>query len=163
MRFSTRAVLLPLLALAVALVAGCFSPKEPECAFGCDFAGDRLCPEGYTCQNDNYCHRNDHPGACTNMPPWCQCAANETCTTDGRCLLNDGEACIGDGSACFSGFCADGVCCDAACDGTCEACDVTGTVGQCTAVATGEQDPDTCAGTGECCQADQTCGTDGCQ
>jgi hypothetical protein len=35
-----------------------------------------------------------------------------------------GASCAADGE-CSSGFCADGVCCDKACNGQCEACDVT--------------------------------------
>jgi hypothetical protein len=33
---------------------------------------------------------------------------------------------------CESGFCADGVCCDAACDAACDACDAAGQLGHCT-------------------------------
>lgn len=44
-----------------------------------------------------------------------------------------GGACAAAGQ-CLSGFCVDGVCCDTACNGQCAACDVTGSVGTCTAV-----------------------------
>jgi hypothetical protein len=33
---------------------------------------------------------------------------------------------------CASGFCANGVCCDSACDGACESCNQPRTTGQCT-------------------------------
>src|SRR5207244_3389602 len=49
--------------------------------------------------------------------------------------LGDGVSC-GGGVQCASGFCVDGVCCNTACDGQCQACDVQGSAGQCTA-ATG--------------------------
>lgn len=53
----------------------------------------------------------------------------------------------GNGSECNSTICVDGVCCDKACDGTCEACNVAGNVGRCAAVPAG-QDPDKeCKGT----------------
>lgn len=48
--------------------------------------------------------------------------------------LNNGEMCTV-GTECDSGFCADSVCCDTACDGPNEACDLPGTVGTCTATA----------------------------
>ncbi|MGZ3419605.1 MAG: FG-GAP repeat protein [Polyangiales bacterium] len=38
---------------------------------------------------------------------------------------------------CASGFCVDKVCCNTACKDNCSACDVTGSVGTCTAVASG--------------------------
>jgi len=41
--------------------------------------------------------------------------------------------CTGDGE-CASHHCVDGVCCDTACTGQCQACDVTGNVGKCTNV-----------------------------
>jgi len=45
-----------------------------------------------------------------------------------------GSAC-GGASECDSGFCADGVCCNRACTGSCEACDVAASPGTCTALA----------------------------
>ncbi|MBK7402465.1 MAG: hypothetical protein IPJ34_41100 [Myxococcales bacterium] len=57
---------------------------------------------------------------------------------------------------CATGFCTDGVCCDTACTGQCEACDATGSVGTCTAVAGAPHAPRTAcvaAGTGVCARA----------
>lgn len=50
----------------------------------------------------------------------------------------NGEACSV-GSDCKSGFCTDGVCCDKACDGICEACDV-GKLGTCTHIPKGTRE-----------------------
>lgn len=44
-----------LFAAAVAAGAGCFSPKQPACAFSCAKDGD--CPAGYSCEADGICHR----------------------------------------------------------------------------------------------------------
>jgi hypothetical protein len=52
-------------------------------------------------------------------------------------LWNVGDAgaeCAG-AYECAAAFCADGVCCDAKCDGQCEACNIKGLVGKCSAVA----------------------------
>jgi len=144
MRTLTRASVWIALALAAALVGSCFSPIEPECAFSCDPVNDPACPDGYVCQDDGYCHRENHPEACGAFP---------------STKLANGQACTGDGSRCLSGFCVDGYCCNGACEGTCMACNVTGGLGTCTAVPTGQPDPDTCVG---CCQADQSCSTGGC-
>jgi hypothetical protein len=47
-------------------LAGCFSPRQPACAFSC--AADGLCPAGYSCGTDGVCHRDDDPGTC-DIPP----------------------------------------------------------------------------------------------
>jgi hypothetical protein len=51
-----------LLVVAVSAATGCFSPRQPPCAFSC--ADDGLCPTGYTCQADGVCHRDDSQGTC---------------------------------------------------------------------------------------------------
>lgn len=66
----------------------------------------------------------------------------------------DGTACT-DGDECQSGTCADDVCCESACDGTCESCAEAGAEGTCTPYAAGE-DPEiecgvaSCDGAGAC-------------
>jgi hypothetical protein len=59
----TRALLLAALA---ATASGCFSVKQPACAFSC--ATDGLCPAGYSCAADGVCHRDDGQGTC-DIPP----------------------------------------------------------------------------------------------
>ena len=49
--------------LAVAAAVGCYSPKQPACAFSC--VDDGVCPAGFTCQADGVCHRDDSQGTCT--------------------------------------------------------------------------------------------------
>ncbi|HUT99812.1 MAG TPA: trypsin-like peptidase domain-containing protein [Myxococcota bacterium] len=62
------------------------------------------------------------------------CPAGYFCA-GGVCILKlvDGEACSGS-NQCQAGHCTDGVCCDDACAGQCQACDVAGHIGQCSPV-----------------------------
>ena len=52
------------------------------------------------------------------------------------------------GAQCASGFCVDGVCCDRACDGSCESCALTGKVGTCSPIKNAADD--SCGGDSYC-------------
>ena len=52
------------------------------------------------------------------------------------------------GAQCASGFCVDGVCCDRACDGSCESCALTGKVGTCSPIKNAADD--SCGGDSIC-------------
>lgn len=68
------------------------------------------------------------PNACTTDA---QCSATAYCNK-GSCVpkANNGGACTEE-KQCASNLCVDGFCCNATCDGQCEACDVTGAEGTC--------------------------------
>jgi len=59
------------LALAPLLMASCFSPDEPVCAYACGDNG--VCPDNYECRADNYCHKLGSTGICpypdASVPP----------------------------------------------------------------------------------------------
>ncbi len=66
------------------------------------------------------------------------CPTGQTCAAGvpgkaGLCTKDNGQACATN-DECTSRSCVDGVCCNSLCNGQCEACDVTGSVGTCTAV-----------------------------
>jgi hypothetical protein len=61
------ALLIAAAALAALGAGACFSPEQPGCAFSC--AQDQLCPDGYVCQSDGFCHRADGKGTCTLDAP----------------------------------------------------------------------------------------------
>lgn len=60
-------------------------------------------------------------------------------------------------SQCGTGFCVDGVCCNAACTGACVACDNVGSVGTCTSVADGASCEDA-----SYCNGNETCRSGAC-
>lgn len=69
------------------------------------------------------------------------CVSNSGCDTNSYCSagickpkFSNGAVCSTD-DRCLSGYCVDGVCCSDACDGQCEACDITGKVGICSPVS----------------------------
>jgi hypothetical protein len=62
------------------------------------------------------------------------CPAGNSCKVDGSgCSTNDSFSCVADAD-CASGHCANGVCCDKACNGLCEACNLSTTPGTCTSL-----------------------------
>jgi hypothetical protein len=132
----------------------------------------RNCVDGVCCDSDcsSLCascigsQTGGDDGTCafitSGTDPANECANNEACDGSGVCKYVDGEVCTG-GGECLSGFCPspDGVCCDAACDGLCEAClgSLTGgSDGSCDYIPVGQDpedecvDPATCSGVGTC-------------
>lgn len=88
------------------------------------------------------------------------CNGANTCV-NGACKKTAGQACAVAGD-CASNFCADGVCCNSTCNGVCKSCAQAGSVGTCTNVASGQQDPvannpcinlNACDGAGVCKKA----------
>jgi hypothetical protein len=87
---------------------------------------------------------------------------HQGCTGDGQCVPGtycSGGQCvpqIGLGNLCStpancaSGFCVDGVCCNAACNGTCQTCELPGQVGVCSNVAYNTDPDNECAGNQVC-------------
>ena len=129
--------------------------------------------------------RSDCPGACqTCSSGTCvavksaddasKCAG--TCDSNGECKAKAGQKCDAVAAGCITGTtCADGYCCNRACTGTCEACDLATSPGTCSVPpANTAARHGSCAGSGACagtCQGkpDGTCtfpttacGTAGC-
>ncbi len=98
------------------------------------------------------CNVAGSAGTCTNIPnmqdPANECA-NGACNGAALCKLDNGQGCAA-GSACLSATCVDGVCCNAACSGTCAACNVAGSVGTCASVPSGQDPASECAGAVSC-------------
>ena len=92
----------------VGLECGCYSPAY--CS-GEEIQGAPVCATD--CDSDGDCSES--------------CHCDDACVED----LTLGSGCD-ENSDCESGFCADGVCCDAACDAVCESCNQAGVEGECT-------------------------------
>lgn len=135
--------------------------KAASCVGGTHYAAD-------TCNGAGQCVVGAET-ACSS-PYTCAGAACQTCS-DG--IKNGTEADVDCGSSascskcvngktcsaaadCASGFCVDGRCCNTACSGTCQRCNLAGNLGTCTPSPAGT-DPDnecvgnkTCNGAGQC-------------
>jgi len=120
-----------------------YAPNTVTCG-GTSCTGDTA--TGLLCNGAGACEMT--PG--TNCSPY-TCAGgkcNSTCATDGDCAdatfyCTAAHTCAskqGGGVACSSqdqcttGLCVDGFCCNQACGGECQACDVQGALGICSAV-----------------------------
>jgi Carbohydrate binding domain len=92
------------------------------------------------------------------------CGSNADCTSGYHCAAGacapqetNGTACVVTGD-CASGFCVDGVCCDTACNGSCQTCAATNSLGTCKNADPGTDprsecvadDPSTCGHDGTC-------------
>jgi hypothetical protein len=83
------------------------------------------------------------------------CATGNYCNAINECVAkkNQGQVC-GGANECQSGFCPDGRCCGAACDGMCENCG--NPQGNCNPIMQGTVDPQ-CADPNTTCDAMQMC------
>ena len=129
------------------------------------------CIDGFccnsTCTSTCYtCGKPGSEGTCSVIPigqpdrsattpcdgPMQYCDGSGTCATNKK---PNGGLCAG-ASECGSNFCVDGICCNNACLGTCQACNVTGSEGTCVNSSTGAQDVNAtvpCTGPGMFCEA----------
>ncbi len=164
--------------------AACFDAVCTNRACSFELEVNRVC-EAQQCAEglllvERHC---DSSGACpAASPPWASCggyACNDAgddclttcqnpddCTGGLDCLPGNvcespravGEACTFPGE-CASEFCADGVCCDTACDGICQRCDdVDGVPGECHLVAAGNDPDDECTSRRTNCDQDHCSG-----
>lgn len=69
-----------------------------------------------------------------------QCAPGQQCK-NGSCGKKNLGAKCDTAAQCESGFCADGVCCNTSCDGSCVSCNQLSKMGECTPVAKDQLDP----------------------
>jgi len=84
------------------------------------------------------------------------CAAPAVCIAGSCGLKGLGKTCA-DGTECLSKFCAQGVCCNSACNGSCQTCALPTALGTCSSVPDGAVDPQgTCQNKGAA-----SCDTDG--
>src|SRR5581483_2111854 len=126
---------------------------------------DGVCCSAASCATCNTCN-GATPGSCGISPlgPGNGCsAAGQTCDGAGNCRLANGATCPGS-SPCLSGNCTDGVCCDLACSGACQRCNLAGSMGTCKTSPLGTAGRTACAnnilcdGVNTTCQA--TCSSD---
>jgi len=151
----------------------------------CDGNGTCKHPNGHSCSSANQCQSSfcadgvccDAPctgtclacslmgsvGTCTlvglgatDPGPNSTCNGSSVCDGMGNCKVLTGQSCLNN-NQCLSGFCADGVCCNAPCTETCRSCNLMGTVGTCTLVGQGIADP----GPGSTCEGDSACDGNG--
>jgi hypothetical protein len=97
-------------------------------------------------------------GNCTAVKDQDHPSCVGTCDVNGVCKSKKGQLCVTTEAGCVSGTaCVDGYCCDAACTGPCLACDISGSLGVCTSVASGPPH-----GTRQCTSVGQTCSAGTC-
>lgn len=153
---------------------------------GCNGAGGCLLSDGTPCNSSTECNSGSCvDGVCCNAACAGLCESCSTALTgsvDGLCAatrsgFESGGECVGpvtcDGTRscfnallgatcskdyeCLSGHCVEGTCCEDACNGICQTCNV---VGQCVATVNAE-DPSTCDDSTGCSNPPCTCGPSG--
>jgi hypothetical protein len=109
-----------------------------ECLTNEDCPDDEDCDGTGTCVDDG-CADSQQNGSETDVD--CGGSVCPTCPNGSTCSS---------GTDCTSGMCADGLCCDVACDGPCEACNSSGSDGSCTPHPKGSDPESDCSGAEIC-------------
>jgi len=112
--------------------------------------GEPECQQPGQCGTDDECTTfTCTAGVCGNTfsseGTACSFNGGDVCDGAGQCLKSNGQPCAG-APECVSGFCADDFCCDTACGGECEACDLTAEEGTCSPVPTATDPAAECSG-----------------
>lgn len=141
----------------------CKKDDGQACAAATDCVSN-FCVDGVCCSSActtacRACNVMGSVGICTPLTsgednvPANVCNGPKSCDASGACKSDNGQSCT-TGSECVSGQCFDGVCCNVACSGTCKSCNITGAVGTCSNVASGQDDTN---GVPVCSGATQSC------
>ncbi|MBK8252714.1 MAG: hypothetical protein IPK82_08605 [Polyangiaceae bacterium] len=114
---------------------------------------DGVCCNSTCTQSCQACNIAGSLGTCTNIAsgqdPSNECSGTQVCNGSGVCKKVNADACA-NGSECLSANCADGLCCNTACSGTCQACNITGSLGTCSNVPNGQDPSSECPGGTSC-------------
>ncbi|XXY17664.1 MopE-related protein [Sorangium sp. So ce216] len=132
--------------------SGVVDEGNPEGGDPCDTGHPGECGFGWlTCDGGALqCAQETPPmtETCDGLDNDCDMAVDE-----GACLAANGAACA-TAAQCQSGNCVDGYCCNTACGGTCQACNVSGSIGSCASYAANTDPANECAadcdGSGAC-------------
>lgn len=145
------------------------------CANQGQCAMNTYCVDGVCCNSTctDTCRRCDlagNVGICSpianGQDPDTECSGADACDGAGNCAHPINTACNANPD-CLSGNCEDSLCCDAACPGPCQRCDIAGKAGTCSNVdantpVTGCNGGKVCDGSGGCKSVNgQGCATNG--
>lgn len=133
----------------VCVAASCTGGKATSASV-CNGSGACTTATTSPCMS-NLC-ATDGSGKCSGSCTVTSCASGTYCDSTGTCAptLGGGASCSS-GTQCTSGFCTDGVCCDGKCDGQCQSCRESGSVGKCQTIKGDPISPrPACGGTGKC-------------
>ncbi len=110
--------------------------------------GSGHCADGVCCTSActgacTACNLPGSLGTCSNVAAGASdpvtCVAPGACDGAGSCKKGNGVACLAK-AQCTSGNCVDGVCCSSTCAATCMACNLAGSLGACSNIASGQPD-----------------------
>ncbi len=129
-------------------IGNCKKENGQGCSIGSDclsgFCADGVCCNTGCLANCQACNLTGNIGTCLNVPAGADdspnCTGTNSCDGNGSCKKDNSQTCA-TGSECLSTSCIDGVCCSTACLGTCQACNVAGSIGSCVNVHMGQEDP----------------------